>query len=593
MGNDTSSHKAESERARKRKIDDRIEVSKELRENTNDLISAIKSNFFNINKICPCFELDYFFFKNKALKEIKNDIHDYTEKTNYLQELIDKINQYQIEADGESVLKYSITSCPHFYCMKCKESKKNKPCIYCENYITDNNLACFVNMGDIEVKNAFRHIIYKYNGRNVSEIQYSRFKKKLISEASNFLLTNNNINAKIKKKLNAKDFKKETPENKKKEEKNGPKKKNKEKKISLKQQHKAFYNILKINKDYINYICPYCLKNKEGQDVIDLAKESIDSSPSENEMKEHLNLISVQINTDRILDLRSVLKFRFKCEHFYHKECKEKVKDKTCFYCKFYLNPLNLACFNKKNWNIHDQEDIWEVTAKFRGKRYKRRIGEYDEYPVIYKEIYYEVRQFLYTYPVILEEYRQKFISLYKLTQEFSMCYYLYKYDYDIDFKINISQEKRKELEEELEKAKIKQKKMENDKWEKRMKEIKEECEGENDDDDNSDDNNYTHRNKEGNNKGNDDNTGYKLKVCYEDCNKKCFLCNKKEERLQPKNLYAHKSCHNKENCFVCKKNNKGSSDIKICPKCKDKFRGTNYDFKCYICKGKINQFNN
>ena len=45
--------------------------------------------------------------------------------------------------------------------------------------------------------------------------------------------------------------------------------------------------------------------------------------------------------------------------------------------------------------------------------------------------MYYEVRQFLYTYPVIFEEYRQKFISLYRITEELTWCYYLYKYDYD------------------------------------------------------------------------------------------------------------------------------------------------------------------
>ena len=589
MGNESSSHKAESQRARKRRIDDKIEVSKELRENTSDLILVVKNNFFYINKICPCFELDYFFFKNKTFKEIKNDTHDYSsEKTNYIKELVDKINQYQIEADGESVLKYNISYCPHFYCMKCKESNKNKPCIYCDNYITDKNLACFVNMDDIEVKNAFRHIIYKYHEKNVSEKQYSRFKVKLISGAANFLLTNDNIYSKIKNKVNIKESKKEN------KEKKEPVKKNQEKKLTLKQQHKDFYSILKINKDYINYICPYCLKNKEGQDVSDLVKESILSSPSENEMKEHLNLIAVQINTDRILDLRSVLNFRFKCQHFYHKECKEKVKDKTCFYCKYYINPLNLACFTNQNWKIKDEGYIWEITAKFRGKRYRRR----SEYPVLYRDMYYEVRQFLYTYPVIFEEYRQKFISLYRITEELTWCYYLYKYDYDIDIKINISEEKRKDLEEELEKAKIKQKKMEDDEWEKRMKEIDEKYKRENDDDeddDNSYDNNYTHRSNEGNKRGNEDYRGYKLKACSSEecCNKKCFLCNKKAERLQPKNLYAHNSCHIKGNCFVCKKKNKASSDIKICPKCKDKLRGTNYDFKCYICKGKINQFNN
>ena len=69
MGNESSSHKAESQRARKRRIDDKIEVSKELRENTNDLILVVKNNFFYINKICPCFELDYFFSKIKLLKK--------------------------------------------------------------------------------------------------------------------------------------------------------------------------------------------------------------------------------------------------------------------------------------------------------------------------------------------------------------------------------------------------------------------------------------------------------------------------------------------------------------------------------------------
>ena len=583
MGKESSSHNSESERARKRRIDDRIEVNKELREKTNNLILAIKSNFFNIQKICPCFTLDYFFYKNKTLKEIKNDTHDYSsEKTDYFKELIDKINHYQIAADGESVLKYNVVSCPHFFCVKCIEQKKNNPCIYCENYITVKNIACFANMDNIEVKNAFRHIIYKYNGSNVSKMQYSRFKKILISEAENFLLTNDNIYEKIKKEVKIK---------KKNEGKKESDKKNIEKKTTLKQKHKAFYNILKINKDYINNICPYCLKNKEGQDVIELSEESIDPSPSENEIKEHLNLIAVQINCERILDLKSVLNFRFKCEHFFHKECKEKVKEKSCFYCKYYINPINLACFYK-NWKFNNEEDIWEFTAKFRGKKYKRKIGKYNEYPVLYKEIYYEVRKFLYTYPVILEEYRNKFISLYKLTQEFSQCYHLYKFDYDIDIKINISNEKRKELEKELEKAKIKQKEIEDYEWTKARKEIDEKYERENDDDD-SDSNNYVQRSNGGRNSENEDNIGYKLKTCCSgDCSsKKCFSCHKKAERLQPINLYAHKSCHNKENCFVCKKNKKRNADIKICPKCKDKLRGINYDFKCYVCKEKIDKF--
>ena len=63
--------------------------------------------------------LDYFFYKNKTLKEIKNDTHDYSsEKTNYFKELIDKINQYQKTADGESVLKYVVVSCPRFFYLK-------------------------------------------------------------------------------------------------------------------------------------------------------------------------------------------------------------------------------------------------------------------------------------------------------------------------------------------------------------------------------------------------------------------------------------------------------------------------------------------
>lgn len=125
MGNESSSHNTELERARKRRIADRTEINDELKENSKELFLAVKSNLFNINKICPCFELDYFFYENKNLKDIKDVIHDYTsEKNDYHKELVDKINHYQIEANGESVLKYNITTCPHFYCMKCKESKK-------------------------------------------------------------------------------------------------------------------------------------------------------------------------------------------------------------------------------------------------------------------------------------------------------------------------------------------------------------------------------------------------------------------------------------------------------------------------------------
>lgn len=592
MGNESSSHNTELERARKRRIADRTEINDELKENSKELFLAVKSNLFNINKICPCFELDYFFYENKKLKDIKEVTHDYTsEKNDYFKELVDKINHYQIEANGESVLKYNITTCPHFYCMKCKESKKNSPCIYCENYITLKNLACFANMENIEVKNAFQNLIYKYHGIKLPEIKYSRFKKKLISSAENFLLTNNNIYEKIKKKVDVKDFQKE--------KKNGaeikkPEKKNQEQKINLRQQHKAFYKILKKNKNYINYICPYCLKNKEGQDVTKLDIDNILESPLEEEITEHLNLIAVRINSDKILNIRSVLNFKFKCDHFSHKECKEKIKDKACFYCKYYINPLNLACFNK-NWKTNGEEDIWEITAKFRGKKYNRKIVQYGEYPELYREIYYNVRQFLYTYPVIFEEYRQKFISLYKLTQEFTLCYYFYKYDYDIDIKINISEEKRKELEKELEQAKINQKKKEDEEWKKTKKEINEKYKRENENDDSDDEcdsNDYSQRNNERNSSGNEDEIGYKLKSCYSgDCSsKKCFLCHKKAERMQPKTLYAHNSCHNKEKCFICKKN-KPIGSIMICSKCKDKFIGDNYDFKCYICKGKINKF--
>lgn len=164
-------------------------IDEELQKNANDFFIAVKNDLINIALVCPyCFKY-YKYWRGDNLQSLAKKPYIPTgekekEKEKFLENLAYDIRRNKNVGDELSLLKNCCCEkCSHFICDNCKSLNKDKPCLFCDNLISQDTLMGFANLEELEED--FKNLIYEFHGKIKNEKLF--FRKKLLDEAKKFL----------------------------------------------------------------------------------------------------------------------------------------------------------------------------------------------------------------------------------------------------------------------------------------------------------------------------------------------------------------------------------------------------------------------
>ena len=164
-------------------------IDEELQKNANDFFIAVKNDLHNIALVCPyCFKY-YKYWRGDNLQSLAKKPYIPTgekekEKEKFLENLAYDIQRNKNVGDELSLLKNCCCEkCSHFICDNCKSLNKDKPCLFCDNLISQDTLMGFANLEELEED--FKNLIYEFHGKIKNEKLF--FRKKLLDEAKKFL----------------------------------------------------------------------------------------------------------------------------------------------------------------------------------------------------------------------------------------------------------------------------------------------------------------------------------------------------------------------------------------------------------------------
>ena len=343
--------------------------------------------------------------------------------------------------------------------------------------------------------------------------------------------------------------------------------------------YQCLYISIKKNPSNINVYCPYCLKTQNYESVIEPESNTYTFNFDREFYEEKL---LKDMDDDTIKNEVDILKrYSNNCKHFFHTKCIEEI-NKTyrhiCYYCQNHINVENIILFG----GFKDYEELGTYVAEFKRVSYETKQCYNFE-----KRLLGILRNFIKTNEKIKETYNGwKWKRAIEFGEKFRSLWNKYKYyEYPYDFCINKNEtynyNEDKFIEEEKKAISNYEEKMRKKKErEKRRRELlRQRREAEEEEEEEEYSNTSSKRKKR---------YGRYAHTCP-DCNKKCYICGKKDYPLYWRIHYAHIDCLNsiKYGCVVCKQRKFDvHHDLQCCKSCKGKINNK----VCILCNGEIDK---
>lgn len=450
-------HKFESmtlEEAKNQKID--IYEFREAKQKIYDIyLKCLEINQELITYFCPyCFgskseEIYLYRFLDDDFKNIyKDSVLNYKKK--FQTEIINIVNKGIIENEIFLIEYFNKDKCEHFYHEKCKIKRNHEKCLLCEQGFTLRFLSSFFPLHNhFTIKKCINELLFYVNSNdnNFEKLYY----KTLIKEIGDFLTSDKSINEELKQKYKARitlceklrkigcqklEFKVINLSCKDLNEENDMYKiedltveEAKSKKIKSdyfnnikKGIYQIYYSFMKFDEGIINILCPYCFRSEKGD--INLYK-FLDENFKKNYIRTMINKKKYETEIANIVNkgiieneflLIEYFNKNYKCEHFFHENCKNKRNHLKCFLCQqgFSLRFLSVfPTFKEEENEKFKQEMINDLFFPMNSNKYKKLQKLYLE------SLIKKIRDFLMKSQLINEELREKYKERITLCESF------------------------------------------------------------------------------------------------------------------------------------------------------------------------------
>ena len=344
----------------------------------------------------------------------------------------------------------------------------------------------------------------------------------------------------------------------------------KEEKNQKKECIKQLYEIIRKNPYMINFICPFCFRDRNGKKVCgeedDEDKEDIgilndEAYPEPDTSEEYKKEFIEQIKNGTINKIGLYTKVDDNCRHFYHDKCinKHKAKNKKfeCLFCKDNITPNNIKVFCELSET---------VLNNIVGHHYLK-VCFYSSKDLPYNQALLDaVYSFASNCPDLNDEIKNKIKESRRLAKKF-IKNYLKDKDYEIGINDNFEFYEKK-FEEELEEK--------NERRKENAARREEEARNNRQNRSNESKNNIEMTSKSSV-KEERVNT-----LCCQDCYGHCAFCRATTQKAGK--LYAHKSCYKEKTCVICNNKKGVHSVVATCNKCKSSHKDVYSNYYCFFC---------